>query len=144
VDGGTSRTFVFFYGLFMDEDLLRGRGLAPSDVAPAVVDGFGLRVGNRADLVRAPAERAYGVVMSLSLAELDRLYADPSVRAYRSRIVTARRLDDGTAVTAQCYTLPEGTVLAAPDPAYLEGLREIGVKVGLPAPFLEALGPPEQ
>ena len=34
---------VFFYGLFMDEDVLRQNGLEPKDVKLACVEGFSYR-----------------------------------------------------------------------------------------------------
>ena len=44
------RADVFFYGLFMDEELLRGKGLNPKNAEPASVDGLALRIGQRAAL----------------------------------------------------------------------------------------------
>ena len=49
---------VFFYGLFMDEDLLREKGLNPQRAALASVDGLALRIGKRAALVPTPGGRA--------------------------------------------------------------------------------------
>ncbi len=60
----TSRRIeVFFYGLFMDADLLRAKGAHPVNVRPACVPGFALRIGQRATLLRIPDARAYGIVM---------------------------------------------------------------------------------
>ena len=42
------RIDVFFYGLFMDEALLRGKGLNPLDRRVASVENFRLAVGARA------------------------------------------------------------------------------------------------
>src|SRR5258705_14000246 len=42
---------VFFYGLFMDADALRAKGLHPVDPRAACVRGFALHVGQRATLV---------------------------------------------------------------------------------------------
>jgi len=47
------RVEVFFYGLFMDEELLRGKGLEPEGGEIAVIDGFALRIGHRAALVQS-------------------------------------------------------------------------------------------
>ena len=41
------RVEVFFYGLFMDEELLRGKGLEPEGGEIAAIDGFALRIGQR-------------------------------------------------------------------------------------------------
>src|SRR5262249_5931502 len=64
------RTDVFFYGLFMDEDALRAKGLEPRDADRASVEGFELRIGERAALVPKPDSTVHGLVISLSLAEV--------------------------------------------------------------------------
>jgi len=47
------RVEVFFYGLFMDEELLRGKGLEPEGGEISAIDGFALRIGQRAALVQS-------------------------------------------------------------------------------------------
>lgn len=44
---------VFFYGLFMDADLFEAKGLRPRDPRRARIEGYGLRIGERATLVPA-------------------------------------------------------------------------------------------
>jgi hypothetical protein len=48
------RIEVFFYGLFMDADLLRTKGAEPVKIRPACAPGFALRIGQRATLLRNP------------------------------------------------------------------------------------------
>ena len=59
---------VFFYGLFMDEHVLAGKGIEPSKVDLGFVDGYALRIGERATLVRRAGERAYGAAMDIEPA----------------------------------------------------------------------------
>lgn len=132
------RTDVFFYGLFMDPDLLRGKGLAPRDAELASVPDYSLRIGERATLVPHPSGRVYGMVMSLTLPELERLYADPSVRAYRPEAVLAELAGGGT-IAALCYTLPEPPGASERNPEYAAKLSALGRKLGLPAEYLAAL-----
>ena len=61
------RVEVFFYGLFMDEELLRGKGLEPEGGEIAAIDGFALRIGQRAALVPTPDAKVYGSVFSRGL-----------------------------------------------------------------------------
>src|SRR5438552_599868 len=56
------RLDVFFYGLFMDQQLLDGKGVHPTDVRPAVVPGFELRIGPRAAPVPTPAGQLHGLL----------------------------------------------------------------------------------
>jgi hypothetical protein len=91
------RIEVFFYGLFMDADLLRSKGAGPVKIRPACAPGFALRIGERATLFRNPESRAYGILMELTHDEIDHLYSEASVRAYRPEAVLCE-LGDGSRV----------------------------------------------
>ncbi len=133
------RVDVFFYGLFMDADLLRSMGLDPKHPELASVAGFALRVGQRAALVPDASSRVHGVVMSLTLAELERLYAEPGVREYKPQAVLAE-LAGGGVTPALCYNLPAAPRADERNPEYALKLRAVGQKVGLPAEYLSSLG----
>ena len=134
----TRRADVFFYGLFMDGELLRAKGLQPSSGELASVDGFALRIGKRAALVPTPGSRVHGIVFSLTLAELDRLYSDPSVQAYRSQAVLAN-LASGNVIAALCYNLPEPPPPGERNPEYATRLRALAQTIGLPPEYIESL-----
>jgi hypothetical protein len=74
----------------MDQQLLEAKGVHPTDIRRAVVSGFVLRIGARAALVPTPASQVHGLLMKLSDAEIEKLYAEPSVRAYRPEPVPWR------------------------------------------------------
>jgi hypothetical protein len=135
------RADVFFYGLFMDQDTLRAKGLAPEGGELASVPGFALRIGQRAAIVPEPASQVHGVVMSLTLAGLEQLYSEPSVKAYRPQAVLAH-LASGGIIAALCYNLPEPPSPSERNPDYATKLRAVGFKVGLPAGYLESLQAP--
>jgi AIG2-like family len=128
------RVAVFFYGLFMDPGALEARGFHPSDVRQAHVERFALRLGERATLVPDPEGRVYGMIMTLTHGEVDVLYAEPSVAAYRPEPVLAR-LEDGAAEPALCFNL-----VAVPDvkpnPAYAAALQAVARKMGLPEAYI--------
>jgi Gamma-glutamyl cyclotransferase, AIG2-like len=129
---------VFFYGLFMDQDLLRAKGLAPTGAEPAWVKGLSLRIGRRAALVPEASGRVHGVVMSLTLAELEQLYSEESVRAYQPHAVLAQ-LAGGGVVAALCYNLPNPPPASERNPEYAAKLRSVALKVGLPAEYIRSL-----
>ena len=83
------RVEVFFYGLFMDEAALRERGLRPSGRRAASVEDFRLVIGERATLVPCAGAEAHGVLFSLTPGEVDALYSEASVSAYRPEAVCA-------------------------------------------------------
>ena len=133
------RVDVFFYGLFMDPDLLRGKGLDPQHAVLASVGRLALRIGQRAALVPAPGDRVHGVVVSLTLADLERLYAEPSVRAYEPQAVLAH-LATGEVVAALCYNLPSPPSPTERNPEYASKLRAVAQKLGLPSEYVAKLG----
>jgi hypothetical protein len=132
------RIVVFFYGLFMDVDLLRGKGVDPVNIRPACVSGFALRIGQRATLLRSPDARAYGILMELAHVEIDQLYSEASVRAYRPEAVLAE-LTDGSRVPALCFNLlvPPGPEEANPE--YAAKLRDLARRLELPPNYVEGI-----
>jgi hypothetical protein len=132
------RLDVFFYGLFMDEALLRAQGFSPVNPRRARVAGMGLRIGARATLVADAGATAHGIVMALTHDEVDRLYSDPSVAMYRAEAVLAE-CADGSRVAALCFNLPTPPRPDEANPDYAAKLREIGRRVGLPSHYIEAI-----
>jgi gamma-glutamyl AIG2-like cyclotransferase len=132
------RADVFFYGLFMDEELLRAKGLKPKGAELAAVDGLALRIGQRAALVPSPGARVHGVIISLTLAELDRLYSEPSVQAYQPQAVLAQLASGGT-IAALCYNLSSPPASTERNPEYAAKLRALAEKVGLPAEYVASV-----
>ncbi len=96
----------FFYGLFMDSDVLRGSQVVGTNPRRAYVDGYGLRIGRRATLVPTAGARAYGMVFALTHDELERLYTAPGLEQYRPEAVLAQLLE-GETLPALCYNLRE-------------------------------------
>lgn len=121
----------------MDETVLRAHGLEPEGAEQATVEGFVLRIGRRATLVPSAGSSVHGMVFSLTLSELDKLYSEPSVQAYRPHAVLAR-LQNGYSVAALCYILPEPSPSEA-NPEYAAKLRAIAEKVGLPREYIDSL-----
>jgi hypothetical protein len=132
------RLDVFFYGLFMDRQLLEGKGIRPEDVRLAVVPGFGLRLGVRAALAPAPGAEVHGVLMKLSHADLEQLYSEPSVQAYRPEPVLAVARN-GAAVAALCYNLPEPPAPDERNAEYAAKLRAVAQRIGLPSEYVSSI-----
>ena len=130
---------VFFYGLFMDAEALRSNGYHPTNECQACVSGMTLQLGQRATLVAAAASSVFGFVMDLSHTEVDRLYAEPSVAAYRPEAVIAE-LIDGSRIAALCFNLPQSDEPSIPNPDYASKLRIVAGKLGLPADYVREMG----
>jgi hypothetical protein len=125
---------VFFYGLFMDVEALRARGLHPVNARKACVPGMALRIGQRATLIPDPSRCAYGFVIGLSHEELAQLYAEPSVAEYRPEAVIAQ-LPDQSLIPALCFNLPPSPGSQAVNPEYAAQLRGVAERLGLPADY---------
>lgn len=129
---------VFFYGLFMDESLLRAKGLSPSNRCVASVEDFQLVIGERATLVRREGATAYGVVYTLTRGEVEALYSDESVSAYRPEVITAR-LAGGRDARVLCFNLPAPPSAEERNPLYASELRELAERLGLPAEYVSTI-----
>ncbi len=132
------RIDVFFYGLFMDEALLRNKGLNPMDCRVASVENFCLLIGARATLWPCADETAHGVVFSLTHGEVDALYSEASVSAYRPEAIAAR-LAGGEIIPALCFNLPEPPPCEERDPKYASRLRELAGRIGLPPSYVSSI-----
>ena len=129
---------VFFYGLFMDEAVLHAKGLTSPNLRIAVVPGFQLRIGSRATLVPTPSERVFGVVASLSHSELERLYSEPSVQAYKPEAVLAHILN-GEILAALCFNLVEPPSADEHNPEYAAKLRALAAQLQLPPDYVSSI-----
>ncbi|MCP3460833.1 hypothetical protein [Bradyrhizobium sp. CCGUVB23] len=140
LDGKSSDGFLLWP--FMDPEGLMAKGLRPANFRRAYLERFALRLSNRATLVAYHKGRVYGTIATLTHAELDRLYSEPSVAAYRPEPVLAR-LADGTAELALCFNLPTIPDDRTTDPGYVADLRAIARKVGLSESYVASIGKDE-
>jgi hypothetical protein len=129
---------VFFYGLFMDAESLEAKGFHPVNGRQAHVAGMALLIGRRATLVPDPSKCAHGFVFGLTHDEIDRLYAEPSVAAYRPEAVIAQ-LADRSRIPALCFNLPPSAEIVEANPEYAEKLRAVASRLGLPADYVASI-----
>jgi hypothetical protein len=132
------RIDVFFYGLFMDDALLREKGMSPRNRRMACVENFSLVVGARATLVPCPGRTVHGVLFSLTDSEVDALYSETSVSVYRPEAVSAR-MADGSVIPALCFNLPVPPSITERNPQYVSRLRELAERIGLPQSYVSSI-----
>lgn len=133
------RIDTFFYGLFMDREILREAGVAPSSPRRAYVEEFALRIGQRATLVPSAGARAYGMLFALTHSELDRLYAAPGLEQYRPEAVLAQLLE-GTPTPALCYNLREVPPSLERNPEYAARLQRALSDLDFPEEYVASVG----
>lgn len=128
----------FFYGLFMDADVLLKSGMVGENPRPASVNGFALRIGNRATLVPSEGAVAYGILQSLSHQDLDKLYGASGLEAYRPEAINVVTFDQKT-VPALCYNLIEAPKDSEQNADYAAALRTALTKLQFPAEYISTV-----
>ena len=132
------RIDAFFYGLFMDLEILRESGVAPINPRRAYVDNVALLIGERATLVPSAGARAYGMLFALTHSELDRLYAAPGLEQYRPEAVLAHPLE-GPPTPALCYNLRETPRPHERNPEYAARLQRALSKLDFPPEYVASV-----
>jgi hypothetical protein len=132
------RIDVFFYGLFMDDALLREKGVTPENRRMAFVENYALAIGARATLIPCSGRTVHGVLFSLTHGEVDALYGEDSVSAYRPEAVAAQ-LADGSVIPALCFNLPVPPSTDERNPQYAAKLRALAERIGLPTDYVSSL-----
>jgi hypothetical protein len=132
------RIDAFFYGLFMDADVLRESGVAPTNPRRAYVEDFALRIGHRATLVPSVGSRAYGMLFALTHSEVERLYTAPGLEHYRPEAVLALPLE-GTPAPALCFNLREAPSPHERNPEYAARLQRALSKLDFPQQYVAAV-----
>ena len=94
---------VFFYGLYMDEEILKSKGVTPRNPRTGKVDGYKLRVRKMATLLRVENCEAYGMVYSLTYDEINKLYRDSGLIDYVAESINVQTND--TLVPSLCCNL---------------------------------------
>ena len=132
------RISVFFYGLFMDAELLLSKGVHPMHPRHARLPGFALRIGQRATLVPSPGSSAHGIIFDLSHADIEKLYSEASVSAYRPEAVLAQ-LADGSDIPALCFNLVLPPAQEEANPEYAARLRDLAHRLKLPPGYVDSI-----
>jgi hypothetical protein len=103
------RVSVFFYGSYMNLDVLREVDLIPGDCEVATLSGFDVSVRPRANLVVSDQHLVYGIVTTATHPELRRLYdhaKDVLGETYLPQAVLVQGTG-GQWRPALCYIAPE-------------------------------------
>lgn len=129
---------IFFYGLFMDDVLLREKGMNPANRRVAFVENFCLLIGARAAIVPCANATVHGVLYSLTHNEVAALYSEASVSVYRPEAVSAH-LSDGRIFSALCFNLPMSPSRDDRNAQYASKLRELAERIGLPPSYVSSI-----
>ena len=133
-----ARVWVFFYGSYMNLDVLREVNLIPLDVEPAALTGFDLMIAPRANLTRQPMGVAFGILATATHDELHRLYTEHAQgllgETYLPEAVIVTDLSGRLrpALTYICHEMQSRPA----DAAYLERIVRPAQAYGFPAEYI--------
>ncbi len=128
----------FFYGLFMDSDILRESQVVAVSPRRAYVDGYVLCIGRRATLVPTPGARVYGMVFALTHDELEKLYTAPGLEHYRPEAILAHSME-GEILPAFCYNLRDAQGHDEANTEYAARLRAVLSKLEFPPEYVASI-----
>jgi Gamma-glutamyl cyclotransferase, AIG2-like len=128
---------VFFYGLFMDKNILVKNGISATNPRKGYLNNYTLKIGNRASLIPSENDKAYGIIMTVNDDEVVRLYAEKSVADYIPENVTVVT-ETNEHLIATCYNLPP-ELLTGTNVLYAKSLYELAKKLSFPEEYLNKI-----
>jgi len=128
---------VFFYGLFMDADVLAKQGVVPESVSIGWVDDFVIQISQRATMMREVGGRVYGTLMDVNAGDLKGLYAEESVADYVAETVCVK-LEGGGQADAACYNLPQEKIVGK-NKEYAKQLLKLASRLSFPKSYTEQI-----
>lgn len=134
------QVWTFFYGSFINLEVLGKVGLAPARVEVSRLPGFDIRIAPLANLVRSEQHCVYGILATATHAELNRLYAyakNGLGGVYLPEAVLAQTLD-GRWQPALCYIAPEMTAAPASG-EYVDRIVIPARRFGFPQWYIDRL-----
>ncbi len=132
------RVSVFFYGSFINLDVLKQADLEPEGFRVARLHAWDIHIGPLATLMPKDNGVVFGIVVECTHAELDRLDAQDWVGAYLPEAVLVEV--DGTFLPALTYVkwdFGEGGETAPPTQEYVERIAGPGETIGFPEWYIE-------
>ncbi len=129
--------WTFFYGSFINLDVLKEVDYVPERFEVARLDRFEIRIEPLANIVPSEPSCVYGIVALATHAELARLYGQDWVGTYHPHPVVVTT-QDGKSRSALCYIAPR----AEPRPAandYVDRIVGPARQFGFPAWYIEGL-----
>ena len=129
------RIDIFFYGLFMDKQILINNNVNPYNPRKGFIENTVLYIGQRATLAPSRKGKVYGMLYSLIHTEIDQLYNDQGLKDYRAEAVLATCYD-GTAIAALCYNLPFLPVQKEYNIEYANHLKQVLIQLNFPNSYI--------
>ena len=134
----TPKAQVFFYGSFINRDVLAKGGLIVDRFEIVRAWGFDIRIQTLATLVRSERHCVYGILVTATPGQLQRLYGQDWLgQAYVPEAIVVET-PDGRLVPTLCY-IAHGLPPARPAPDYVDWIVNAAREAGFPPWYIERL-----
>jgi len=128
---------IFFYGSFMDLELLRTLGVVPKTFETAELKDWSIAFSPMATLVRSEGDHVYGTIAELSRDEVRTLYTRDDLKHYTPVDITVAT-EQNNRVPAQCY-ISKPAAGQNPSVEYLQRVVQASENLGFPPAYLAKL-----
>ena len=135
-----TEVWTFFYGSYINFDVLREVELEPTQWEVARLHGYDITIEPRANLERSDADTVYGILATATHGQLDDLYAHAREvlgETYQPEAVLAETLER-TWRPALCYICPDMEPRPA-DPDYVARILGPARQYGFPSWYIDRL-----
>jgi len=69
------KVFTFFYGSYINKNVLKEAGIIPDEMITAILPGYDIVIKPYANLIKSPENVVYGILSRLTHKELKALYS---------------------------------------------------------------------
>ena len=128
---------IFFYGSFMDLEVLRTLGVVPKTFETAELKNWSITFSPMATLVQSEGDSVYGTLADLSPDEVRMLYTRDDLKHYNPVDITVATKRNKR-VPAQCYISKPGK-RQKPSVEYLLRVTQAAESLGFPPAYLAKL-----
>lgn len=127
----------FFYGLYMDIELLESLGFKPVSTRMGHAESYELDLKGMAKIIPREGSQVWGMLITLDESDLDAMYSFETTVDYKPEKIQVT-LGDGHQVTVPCFNVPPDSN-AAFNTEYLEKLIPVVTRLGLPDKYINTL-----
>ena len=124
---------VFFYGLYMDPEILKAKSVEPRNPRKAVAKGYRLHIGKMATLLRETNAEAHGIVYELTHDEVNTLYLGAGLVAYVAEAIEVET-ENHEKLAVLCCNLLVPPAKNESNPEYVGKLIQCMQKLGVRTP----------
>ncbi|MFQ5486321.1 MAG: gamma-glutamylcyclotransferase family protein [Desulfobacterales bacterium] len=128
---------AFFYGLYMDSELLKSLGFMPGSVQKAKVDSYVINLFGSVKIVPKVNCVVWGNLIELPKQDLEAMYSFESTKAYSPEIVQVIE-SNGNTKNVSCYNVVE-TSGELFNSEYHEKLVQTLIRLGFPTEYISSV-----